>query len=210
MVFFFVLDQKNPFWVNLIKKIKIVSLSWNLVPRLIWISGIQWWCSLFLFLTINIFLGQIWSKNSKLFKVKFHTKTNSNMQNLMMVAILSVLDWILSVFVLIWSKNSKESSKTKFGTYPWVPNRHPPAIKFFEFFPPRTFFFHPFSPFPCCLILMINLMCFAIICNSKRFSFFVFCCNVSNIISSTPPGLLSFQFPNPSFVPTPFLLGTQK
>ena len=46
---------------------KIVSLSWNLVPRLNWICGIQWWCSLFLFLTINVFLGQIWSKNSKLF-----------------------------------------------------------------------------------------------------------------------------------------------
>ena len=35
--------------------------------RLIWICGIQWWCSLFLFLTINIFLGQIWFKSSKLF-----------------------------------------------------------------------------------------------------------------------------------------------
>ena len=46
MVFTFsVLEQKNPFWVNLVKKIKIVSLSWNLVPRLIWISEIQWRCS---------------------------------------------------------------------------------------------------------------------------------------------------------------------
>ena len=64
---FSVLDQKNPLWVNLVKKIKIVSLIWNLVPRLIWISGIQWWCSLFLLLNINIFLVQIWSKNPKLF-----------------------------------------------------------------------------------------------------------------------------------------------
>ena len=62
MFTFSVLDQKNPFWVNLVKKIKIVSLSWNLVPRLIWISEIQWWCSIVLFLTINIFRGQIWSK----------------------------------------------------------------------------------------------------------------------------------------------------
>ena len=53
--------------VNLVRKIKIVSLSWSLVPILIWISGIQWLRSIFLFLTINIFLGQIWSKNSKLF-----------------------------------------------------------------------------------------------------------------------------------------------
>ena len=34
---------------------------------LTWICGIQWWCSLFLFLTINIFLGQTLSKNLKLF-----------------------------------------------------------------------------------------------------------------------------------------------
>ena len=45
----------------------LASLSSNVVPRLIWKSGIQWWYSLFLFLTINIFLAQIWSKNSKLF-----------------------------------------------------------------------------------------------------------------------------------------------
>ena len=64
---FSVLDQKNPFWPNLVKKIKNVSLSWNLVPRAIWKCRIRWWCSLFWFLTINIVLGQIWSKNSKLF-----------------------------------------------------------------------------------------------------------------------------------------------
>ena len=55
------------FWVNLVQKIKIVSLSWNLVPKLIEICRIQRWWSHFLFLTINILLGQIWSKNSKLF-----------------------------------------------------------------------------------------------------------------------------------------------
>ena len=67
MVFTFsVLNQKNLFGVNLVHKIKIVSLSWNLVPRLIRICGIQCWCSLLLFLTINV-LGQIWSKNRKLF-----------------------------------------------------------------------------------------------------------------------------------------------
>ena len=32
---FFVFDQKCSFWANLVQKIKIVSLSWNLVPRLI-------------------------------------------------------------------------------------------------------------------------------------------------------------------------------
>ena len=50
MVFTFsVLDQKNPFWANLIKKIKIVSLSRNSVPKIIWKYGIQWWCHFFSF-----------------------------------------------------------------------------------------------------------------------------------------------------------------
>ena len=35
-----VFDWKYPLWANLIQKIKIVSLSWNLVPRLIWLCGI--------------------------------------------------------------------------------------------------------------------------------------------------------------------------
>ena len=87
-VYFSVLDEKNSFWANLVQKIKVVSLSWNLVPRLIWICGIQWWCSLFSF----------WPKfgpkiQNCLFKEKFDTKTNSNMQNSMVVSILSVLDW---------------------------------------------------------------------------------------------------------------------
>ena len=32
-----VLDQKYPFWANFVQKVKIVSLSWNLVASLIWI-----------------------------------------------------------------------------------------------------------------------------------------------------------------------------
>ena len=38
---FSVLDQKNPFLANLAQKIKIVSLSWNLIPRLIETCEIQ-------------------------------------------------------------------------------------------------------------------------------------------------------------------------
>ena len=60
---FTVLDQKNLFSANLVK-IKIVSLSGNLVPRLIWTCGIQWWCLLFLFSTGNT--GEIWWKKTKL------------------------------------------------------------------------------------------------------------------------------------------------
>ena len=44
---FSILEWKHPFWANLVQKIKIVSLSWNLVPTLIRISRIQWWCSFF-------------------------------------------------------------------------------------------------------------------------------------------------------------------
>ena len=55
--------RKHPFWGNWIKKIKIFSLRWNLVPRLIRISRIQWWCTLFLFLTRDNCSGQ----NLKLF-----------------------------------------------------------------------------------------------------------------------------------------------
>ena len=39
-------------------KIKIISLSWNLVPRLIQIYRIQWWCPFFLFSTGNTLFGQ--------------------------------------------------------------------------------------------------------------------------------------------------------
>ena len=49
---FSVFGWKFPFWANLVKKtkqkkIKIVSLSGNLIPRLIRIRRIQWWCPLF-------------------------------------------------------------------------------------------------------------------------------------------------------------------
>ena len=63
---FSVLDRKHPFWANLAQKIEVVSLSWNLIPRLIRISRIQWRSSLFLFETENTLLGQLWSKKLKL------------------------------------------------------------------------------------------------------------------------------------------------
>ena len=65
-VHFFCFRLETPFLGNLVQKIKIVSLSWNLVPRLIRICRIQWWCSLFPFLTGNTLFGQTWSKKSKL------------------------------------------------------------------------------------------------------------------------------------------------
>ena len=64
MFTFFVFGRKYPVWDNFVQKIKIVSLRWNLIPRLIRICWIQWCCSLFSFLTGNALLGQIWSKLS--------------------------------------------------------------------------------------------------------------------------------------------------
>ena len=66
MFTFSVFDQKYPFWGNLVQKVKIISWSWNLVPRLIRIYRIQCWCSLFLFLMGNMLFGQILSKKLKL------------------------------------------------------------------------------------------------------------------------------------------------
>ena len=64
----------NVFWVNLVQKLKILSLSLNLVFRLIWICKIPWWCSLFLFLTRNTFFGKFCPKNQNCqFELKFGT-----------------------------------------------------------------------------------------------------------------------------------------
>ena len=82
-----VFDQKFSFWVNLVKKNQN-SLSWNFIPRLIRLYKIQWWCSLFLFLTGIASFGQTWTKNQIFrFKLKF-----GNMQNSMVVFTFSVLD----------------------------------------------------------------------------------------------------------------------
>ena len=40
---FSVLYRKHSFGAYLVQQIKLVSLSWNLVPRLIWTCRIQWW-----------------------------------------------------------------------------------------------------------------------------------------------------------------------
>ena len=57
-----IFDQKYPFWANLVQKVKIISLSWNLVPTIIQTCRIQWWYSLFPFLIRNTLFGQIWSQ----------------------------------------------------------------------------------------------------------------------------------------------------
>ena len=105
-VHFSVLDQKNPFLANLVQKIKIVTLNWHLVARLILICGIQWLCSLFLFFTINNFLGQIWSKNSKLIvQNEIYTKANLNMKKFIGgVYFICFRMEIATLFEQTWSK----------------------------------------------------------------------------------------------------------
>ena len=70
-----IFNWKYLFWVNLVQKLKIISLSWNFVPRLIQICRIPWWCSLFLFSTGNTFLGKFGPKNQNCqFELKFRTR----------------------------------------------------------------------------------------------------------------------------------------
>ena len=59
---FFVFDWKYLFFFFLVQKLDIISLSWYFVPRLIQISRIPWWCSLFLFLTGSACLGKFSQK----------------------------------------------------------------------------------------------------------------------------------------------------
>ena len=94
MFTFFVLEWKYPFWANLVQKIKIASLSWNLAPTLIRICRIQWWCLFFLCFIGNTLFGQVWPKKSKLLvEVKIWYLHNSNMQNSIMLFSFFVFEW---------------------------------------------------------------------------------------------------------------------
>ena len=99
VVFIFsALDGKPLLWANLVEKIKVVSLSRNLVPRLIRTCTIQWQCSLFLFQTGTILFGQIGPKTQNCqLKLRFGTYTNSNMQNAMVVFI-----FVLFLFLFLF------------------------------------------------------------------------------------------------------------
>ena len=54
-----VFNWKHLFWVNLVQKLKIISLSLSFVPRLIQICRIPWWCSPFLLSTRNTFWANL-------------------------------------------------------------------------------------------------------------------------------------------------------
>ena len=61
------------FWVNLVQELKVISLSWNFIPRLIQMCRIPWWYSLFCF--GNAFSDKFGSKNQNCqFELKFCTR----------------------------------------------------------------------------------------------------------------------------------------
>ena len=72
---FFRFDWTYLFRANLVKKVKIVNLGRYLVPRLIWICRIKWWCSLFSVLDRKCFFSSNLVQKIKLpFKLKLGTR----------------------------------------------------------------------------------------------------------------------------------------
>ena len=93
LILFFIFVFKYLFWENLLHKTKIVSLRWNLIPRLTRICRIQWWCFFFLLRPETLFLGKFGPKNKDYqFKLKFGTQNNLNVQNLVLMFTLSVFE----------------------------------------------------------------------------------------------------------------------
>ena len=72
------------FWVNLVQKLRIISLSWNFVPRLIQICRIPWWCS--------PFWANLVKKNQNVSLSWICKKTNLNKWNSIRMFTFSVFD----------------------------------------------------------------------------------------------------------------------
>ena len=69
---FLLLTRNTLFGRIRFKTQKVVHWKWSMMPRLIWIWRIQWWHSLFLFLTEISFFGQFLPKNQNyLLKLEF-------------------------------------------------------------------------------------------------------------------------------------------
>ena len=107
-------------WVNLVQKLKFISLNWNFVPRLIKICRISWWCSLFLFSTANTFLGKFGPKNQICqFELKFRTRLlwiYTELCRKYVVFTFSVLGQKNPFWVNLVKKNKNCQFKLKFGT----------------------------------------------------------------------------------------------
>ena len=95
----------------------MVSLSWNLIHRLIWIFRIQWWWSLFLISNGNTFFQQICFKKSKIVSLSW---------NLVLILILSTwrIHWWYPFFLFIFPKVSFFgqicSKKIKIVCWGWI------------------------------------------------------------------------------------------
>ena len=91
---FFFLDQKYSCPINFVQQFKTVSLSWNLVPKLIQYAKFHCDVHLICSFTGNRLFRRLSSKMKYCsFKVKPGTLTNSNMQNSIVKFIFSVLNW---------------------------------------------------------------------------------------------------------------------
>ena len=139
MVFTFsVLDQENPFWVNLVKKIKIVSYSWNLVASVIWISGIQWWCSLFYFWPYLLWVNLV--QKFKIVRSKWN--------------LIERLIFIFLVPKCPFCVNLLQNFKSQFNlrrnlvpTFECLEDVPPLTLIDFSIFSTQNILFPPFSPF---------------------------------------------------------------
>ena len=108
MFTFFVFDHKYRFWANVVSKVKVISLSSNLARRLLRIC----WTVVFTCFLFNqkchIWATFVKKSQNYQFKLKFSTYNNSNMQNSMVMFILSVFNKS-TFFGQLWSKKWKLS-----------------------------------------------------------------------------------------------------
>ena len=109
---FLFLTGNTLFLVNLVQKLKIASLSWNLVWWLIWICRIQWYVHFVHFPLEMLFLDKSGLKIQNCqFEPKFHhKKTNLNMQNsVVLLFTLSIFDWEYPFWTNLVQKNKTVS-----------------------------------------------------------------------------------------------------
>ena len=93
-------------------KIQGASLRWNLLLRLIQICRIPWWFHFFFFWPEIPFLGKFGQLNQNCqFELKFGSKTNSNMQNSMMIFSFSAFSHKYSSWANLFQKSKINCSK---------------------------------------------------------------------------------------------------
>ena len=115
---FSVFYRKYLFRVNLAQKLKVVSLTWNLVLRPIRISTIHWWCSLLQFST-----GNTLSRAHLAQKIKVVSLTRNLVLRLMQISRIQWWHSLLlfstgnSLFRQFSPKNQNRQFRLKFGTY---------------------------------------------------------------------------------------------